>query len=631
MTTGWRCRSGIGALGILWGVKGAPPTAPREAPLAPLDAPGPLVDTHAHLTDRRYAGDLDAVLERARAAGVGGIVVSGYDLASSRAAVELAARHDGSGRRWASTPTTPASPPPRPWPRWSAWPAGRGWWPSASAGWTSTATSRPGTSQARAFAAQLELAAALDLPVVVHSREAMPETLHTLARARLPAGGVLHCFDGDTEDARRAVSLGLYLSCRRPPDLPARPHPGPRPGRRPPGAPGGGDGLPLPQPRRPPGASATSRPTSSLWPRPWPGPRTHDLADVARATTANAAALFRTPALCPLERVGMTSSAPAQAFFAPIADDLVAADAAIRAVAETANPFLTQTLRVILHSSGKRLRPALTLLAARLHETTLSRRVELATAAELLHTATLIHDDVIDVSDARRGRPTINASFNNTLAVLTGDYLFGKSGELVSGLGSTAIMGVYSWAVMELVQGEMLRPALNGDLAGHRAGLPGQDPGQDGLPLRHVHPDRGHAGRGRPAGRRAPAGVRPQPGDGLPGGGRRAGLHRQRGRAGEAGGERPAPRHRHPPRHLLPPPVPPGRPRAGAPRPGGRLPGGGRRRRGGHPALGRHRPGPGARPRATPPPPTASLDGLPPGPVVEALHGLAHYVVDRTE
>ena len=160
----------------------------------------------------------------------------------------------------------------------------------------------------------------------------------------------------------------------------------------------------------------------------------------------------------------MTSSAPAQAFFAPIADDLVVADAAIRAVAETANPFLTQTLRVILHSSGKRLRPALTLLAAGLHETALSRRVELAAAAELLHTATLIHDDVIDVSDARRGRPTINASFNNTLAVLTGDYLFGKSGELVSGLGSTAIMGVYSWAVMELVQGEMLRPALDGDL-----------------------------------------------------------------------------------------------------------------------------------------------------------------------
>jgi geranylgeranyl pyrophosphate synthase len=160
----------------------------------------------------------------------------------------------------------------------------------------------------------------------------------------------------------------------------------------------------------------------------------------------------------------MSSSSTTTPFLDPISDDLAAAETAIRAVADTDNPLLTQTLRIILTGSGKRLRPALTLLAARLHETALQRRVELATAAELLHTATLIHDDVIDVSDARRGRPTINATFNNTLAVLTGDYLFGRSGELVSGLGSTAIMGVYSWAVMELVQGEMLRPSLDGDL-----------------------------------------------------------------------------------------------------------------------------------------------------------------------
>lgn len=155
----------------------------------------------------------------------------------------------------------------------------------------------------------------------------------------------------------------------------------------------------------------------------------------------------------------------ARSLFAPVAADLLAADAAIRAVANLDNALLAQTLRVILTSSGKRLRPALTLLTARLHETTLQRRVELAAAAELLHTASLIHDDVIDVSDARRGRPTINATFNNTLAVLTGDYLFGKSGELVAGLGSPPIMGVFSWAVMELVQGEMLRPSLNGDLS----------------------------------------------------------------------------------------------------------------------------------------------------------------------
>ena len=62
-------------------------------------------------------------------------------------------------------------------------------------------------------------------------------------------------------------------------------------------------------------------------------------------------------------------------------------------------------------------------------------------AAKPPHTATLIYDDVIDVSDARRGRPTINASLNNSLAVLTGDYLFGKSGEL-----SPASAAPPSWA-----------------------------------------------------------------------------------------------------------------------------------------------------------------------------------------
>lgn len=153
------------------------------------------------------------------------------------------------------------------------------------------------------------------------------------------------------------------------------------------------------------------------------------------------------------------------ALFAPIAADLAEAERLIQGAAEVEHPVLRQTLRLILSAGGKRLRPALTLLAARLHDTDLSRRAELAVAAELLHTATLIHDDVLDVSEARRGQPTINAAFSNTLAVLTGDYLFGKSGELVAGLDDPAIMGVFSWAVMELVKGEMSRPSLEDDLA----------------------------------------------------------------------------------------------------------------------------------------------------------------------
>ncbi|HEX2036695.1 MAG TPA: polyprenyl synthetase family protein [Chloroflexota bacterium] len=157
--------------------------------------------------------------------------------------------------------------------------------------------------------------------------------------------------------------------------------------------------------------------------------------------------------------------ATAHSVLQPVGDDLAVVDETIKAIAEVDHAPLAQTLRVILTSSGKRLRPALTLLAARLHAPALRRRVDLAVAAELLHVATLVHDDVIDTADARRGRPTINAVFSNTLAVLTGDFLFGKSGELVAGLGSPEIMGVFSWAVMEMVRGEMLRPSLNGDLA----------------------------------------------------------------------------------------------------------------------------------------------------------------------
>ena len=187
-----------------------------------------------------------------------------------------------------------------------------------------------------------------------------------------------------------------------------------------------------------------------------PGAGTAGTTGTARAEKREAAAARPTNGASP---------AAGAALLAPIADDLAAVEAAIQRVSEVDSAPLRQTLRLILSAGGKRIRPALTVLGARLHENALTRRVELAVAAELLHTATLIHDDVLDESAARRGTATINALYGNTLAVLTGDYLFGKSGELVAGLDDPAIMGVFSWAVMELVKGEMLRPNLNGDLA----------------------------------------------------------------------------------------------------------------------------------------------------------------------
>lgn len=146
--------------------------------------------------------------------------------------------------------------------------------------------------------------------------------------------------------------------------------------------------------------------------------------------------------------------------------ELGALELAVQAVAEVPNEVLARTLSLVLGAGGKRLRPALVLLASHGNpHASLERRIALATAAELLHTATLVHDDVIDLAASRRGSQTVNHVFGNTLAVLTGDYLFGKSGELVASLGSPPIMSVFSWAVMELVKGEMLRPHLSDDLA----------------------------------------------------------------------------------------------------------------------------------------------------------------------
>ncbi|HEV2126146.1 MAG TPA: polyprenyl synthetase family protein, partial [Chloroflexota bacterium] len=167
-------------------------------------------------------------------------------------------------------------------------------------------------------------------------------------------------------------------------------------------------------------------------------------------------------------------AARAATLFAPVTEDLAATEQIMAEVTNVDHAILRQTLRLILLAGGKRMRPALVLLSARLNENTQQRRAELAVAAELLHTATLVHDDVLDQSEARRGQPTVNASFSNTLAVLTGDYLFGKSGELVAGLDDPAIMGVFSWAVMELVKGEMLRPTIADDLSTNLAAVEGQ-------------------------------------------------------------------------------------------------------------------------------------------------------------
>ena len=106
-------------------------------------------------------------------------------------------------------------------------------------------------------------------------------------------------------------------------------------------------------------------------------------------------------------------------------------------------------------AGGKRLRPALVLLTARLGEYEGARILPAAMAVEMVHAATLIHDDVIDRAPLRRGRPTVAASIGNESAIVVGDFYFAKAYELASRTGSAEVVAILARAVMEICAGEV--------------------------------------------------------------------------------------------------------------------------------------------------------------------------------
>ncbi len=111
----------------------------------------------------------------------------------------------------------------------------------------------------------------------------------------------------------------------------------------------------------------------------------------------------------------------------------------------------------VLGSGGKRLRPALLLLAAELCGYTGPRRVQIAAAVELLHTATLLHDDVIDLSELRRGRPSANAIWGNRRAVLVGDFFYARASSMIVEDGDLDVLWIFSNTIRRMAEGELLQ------------------------------------------------------------------------------------------------------------------------------------------------------------------------------
>jgi octaprenyl-diphosphate synthase len=119
----------------------------------------------------------------------------------------------------------------------------------------------------------------------------------------------------------------------------------------------------------------------------------------------------------------------------------------------------------VLSSGGKRMRPALLIWAAELCGYTGPRRVQIGAAIELLHTATLVHDDVVDFADLRRGQPSANAVWGNRRAVLAGDFLYGRASSMVIEDGNIDILEVFADVVRLMAEGELLQIQYSFDSA----------------------------------------------------------------------------------------------------------------------------------------------------------------------
>ena len=120
-------------------------------------------------------------------------------------------------------------------------------------------------------------------------------------------------------------------------------------------------------------------------------------------------------------------------------------------------PRIRDVAAHIFGAGGKRLRPLLALSAARLVGDPRQDHIRLAATVEFIHTATLLHDDVIDESGQRRGRPTANLLWDNTSSVLVGDFLFARAFELMVETGSLRVLGILSRAAATISEGEVLQ------------------------------------------------------------------------------------------------------------------------------------------------------------------------------
>jgi octaprenyl-diphosphate synthase len=140
-----------------------------------------------------------------------------------------------------------------------------------------------------------------------------------------------------------------------------------------------------------------------------------------------------------------------------IAADLQVVNNVIRARLHSEVPLVNQVAEYIIGAGGKRIRPALVLMVANAHGYTGQAHHELAAVIEFIHTATLLHDDVVDESSLRRGKQTANALFGNAASVLVGDFLYSRAFQMMVSVGNSRVMQILADATNVIAEGEVLQ------------------------------------------------------------------------------------------------------------------------------------------------------------------------------
>jgi heptaprenyl diphosphate synthase len=162
-----------------------------------------------------------------------------------------------------------------------------------------------------------------------------------------------------------------------------------------------------------------------------------------------------------------------------ITDGLIKVESVLRTVVHSDVDFVEQAALHLVKAGGKRFRPLFTLLSAQFADGNTDEVITAAAAVELVHLATLYHDDVMDEATMRRGATSVNARWDNTIAILTGDFLFAHASGLVAELGSVAAR-IIAQTMGQLVTGQMretVGPGPDDDVVQHYLGVIGQKTG----------------------------------------------------------------------------------------------------------------------------------------------------------